>query len=114
MDEALEMPEMSPAEIEGRLSAQRRVLQWLLIHAAKDDAAVENLFESLNETWPPADSQEDPGAVPANGFATFTAATAEIRLLLEPLKQSRKTAAKAPRGRNSELTSEKTARIHRR
>lgn len=97
MDEPLETPEMSPAEIEGRLSAQRRALQWLLVHAARDDATVEHLLDSLNETWPPADSQEDPGAVPTNGFAIFTAAAAETRLLLEPLKQSRKPSATAPR-----------------
>jgi len=91
MDEPLEAPEMSVAEIEGRLSAQRRVLQWLLVHAAKDEA-VDDLLDCLNESWPPADSQEDPGAVPANGFAVFTAAVEETRLLLEPLKQSRKSA----------------------
>lgn len=93
MDEPPATPEMSPAELEGRLAAQRHALQWLLVHAAKDSMTVEDLLDSLNESWPPADSQEDPGAVPANGFAIFSAATAEMRLLLEPLKQFRRDAA---------------------
>lgn len=88
MDETLETPAMSAAEVEGRLIAQRHVLQWLLAHVAKHDADVSTLLDDLNEQWPPADAQEDPGAVPANGFAIFSAATAEMRLLLEPLKQS--------------------------
>ena len=32
MDETFEVPEMSAAEIEGRLNAQRHALQWLLLH----------------------------------------------------------------------------------
>jgi hypothetical protein len=93
MDETFEVPEMSAAEIEGRLIAQRHALQWLLMHVAKHDVDVSVLLNDLNERWPPADAQEDPGAVPANGYAIFSAATAEMRLLLEPLKQSRMSAA---------------------
>lgn len=96
MDEPFETPEMSPSEIEGRLAAQRQALQWLLVHVAKDEDAVRDLFDRLNETWPPADAQEDPGAVPTNGFAVFSATTAEMRLLLEPLKQSFTDIGKAP------------------
>lgn len=89
MDETFETPEMSAAEVEGRLIAQRHALQWLLQQVARQDADVSTLLNDLNEQWPPADAQEDPGAVPTNGFAIFSAATAEMRLLLEPLKQSR-------------------------
>jgi|GEM_PF-1164052 len=89
MEETFEIPELSAAEIEGRLIAQRQALQWLLMNVAKQDADVGALLDDLNEKWPPADAQEDPGAVPANGFAIFSAATAEMRLLLEPLKRDR-------------------------
>ena len=88
MDETFDTPGMSAAEVEGRLIAQRHVLQWLLLHVARHDADVSTLLDDLNEQWPPADAQEDPGAVPTNGFAIFSAATAEMRLLLDPLKQS--------------------------
>lgn len=88
MDETFETPGMSAVEVEGRLIAQRHVLQWLLLRAARHDVDVSTLLNDLNEQWPPADAQEDPGAVPTNGFAIFSAATAEMRRLLEPLKQS--------------------------
>ena len=90
MDEPIETPAMSAAETEGRLIAQRHALQWLLLHVATDNPEVEGLLDDLNEMWPPADAQEDPGAVPASGFAVFSAATAEMRLLLEPLKRRRR------------------------
>jgi len=93
MDDKFDIPEMSAAEIEGRLIAQRHALQWLLLHVAKHDVDVSTLLGALNERWPPADAQEDPGAVPTNGFAISSAATAEMRLLLEPLKQGRASAA---------------------
>lgn len=93
MDETFETPDLSAAEIEGRLIAQRRVLQWLLLNVASQDVDTGALLDDLNENWPPADAQEDPGAVPADGFAIFSAATAEMRLLLEPLKRDRPSAA---------------------
>ncbi|MCF4098508.1 hypothetical protein [Maritalea mediterranea] len=83
--------ELSSAELEGRLTAQRHVLQWLLTYVAdKDKAAVDGLLTNLNETWPPQDHQEDPGAVPTSSFAIFAAATAEMRQLLEPVKETQR------------------------
>ena len=81
-------PHMSAAELEGRLSAQRQVIQWLLRRLAQDDASVaDEIMEALNVAWPPQDHQEDPGAVPTEAFASFAAATAEMRLLLQPIKE---------------------------
>lgn len=96
MDETFDAPEISAAEVEGRLIAQRHALQWLLLQVAKEDVDASILLNDLNERWPPADAQEDPGAVPTNGFAIFSAATTEMRLLLEPLKQSRTSPATTP------------------
>ncbi len=96
MDETFEVPEMSAAEIEGRLNAQRHALQWLLLHVAKRADDISALLDELNERWPPADAQEDPGAVPTNAFAVFSAATAEMRLLLEPLKREGTSSAEEP------------------
>lgn len=75
-----------PEEIEGRLTAQRRVLQWLLTRAVRSPGELDALLEALDEPFPPADHQEDPGAVPTGAFAQMAAATAEMRLLLEPVK----------------------------
>ncbi len=77
----------SPEEIEGRLAAQRRVLQWLLLRAARKPADLEDLLKALDETYPPPDHQEDPGAVPTRAFGILAASTAELRLLLDPVKQ---------------------------
>lgn len=96
MDETFEAPELSAAEVEGRLTAQRHALQWLLLHVSNDELDASALLNELNEGWPPADAQEDPGAVPANGFAVFSATTAEMRLLLEPLKRSQRALATDP------------------
>ncbi|MDF1609368.1 hypothetical protein PZ897_14380 [Hoeflea sp. YIM 152468] len=96
MDERFDMPEMSAVEIEGRLIAQRHVLQWLLLHVVKHDVDVGALLTELDERWSLADAQEDPGAVPTSGFAVFSATMAEMRLLLEPLKQSRTSMASQP------------------
>lgn len=76
----------TPEEIEGRLTAQRRVLQWLLGHTIESREDFEALVASLDEEFPPPDHQEDPGAVPVAAFAIIAAATAETRLLLESVR----------------------------
>lgn len=78
--------EMSALELEGRLVAQRRVLAWLLDRLVTDPETFAALETALGEDSPPLDHQEDPGAVPSKGFATLAAGTAELRLLLDPLR----------------------------
>lgn len=80
------MAELSNDDLTGRLEAQRRVLQWLLGRIDADAGELDRMIEELDEPYPPADHQEDPGAVPTEAFAGFAAYTAEMRLLLEPLR----------------------------
>ncbi len=78
--------EFSNFELEGRLSAQRQVLAWLLARIVTSPEALSDLEAHLDQSIPPRDHQEDPGAVPDGGYAALAAAGFEIRLLLEPLK----------------------------
>lgn len=78
--------EFSLEEVEGRLSAQRYVLQWLLSRTNAEPAELRQLMAALEDNYPPLDHQEDPGAVPTNAFGALAAYTVELRLLLEPVK----------------------------
>lgn len=87
---ALENP---PDDLEGRVMAHRRVIQWLLhrdggalLHELRD------VLGSFEDNIPPLDHQEDPGAVPTAAFGAFAAYTAEMRLLLEPPDAENETA----------------------
>ena len=86
------MAELSNDDLAGRLKAQRRVLQWLLHRVEADESELDRMVEELGEPYPPADHQEDPGAVPTEAFAGFAAYTAELRLLLEPLRDRLRSA----------------------
>ena len=78
--------ELSNFELEGRLSAQRQVLAWVLGRTVSSPEALADLKAHIDQSVPPRDHQEDPGAVPDSGYAALTAAGFEIRLLLEPLE----------------------------
>lgn len=80
--------ELSNFDLEGRLSAQRQVLAWVLARTVTSSEALSDLKAHLDQWIPPRDHQEDPGAVPDDGYAALTAAGFEIRLLLEPLELS--------------------------
>lgn len=86
--------QFSGEDLEGRLSAQRRVLQWLLRTVEADEEQLERLLAVLEEPFPPADHQEDPGAVPTEAFASQTAYVAECRLLLGSVRE------RLPQGRD--------------
>ncbi|WP_151984282.1 hypothetical protein [Rhizobium sp. EC-SD404] len=70
----------------GRIEAQRRLLLWLFANFEFERATLEKLLRDMDEPYPPADHQEDPGAVPTAAFAGFAAHAAEMRLLLEPVR----------------------------
>ncbi len=78
--------ELSNFDLEGRLSAQREILAWLLARTVTSAEALSNLKAHLDQSIPPRDHQEDPGAVPDEGYAALAAAGFEIRALLEPLE----------------------------
>lgn len=78
---------LSNLDLEGRLAAQRQVLAWLLERAVSSPEDLKDLKAHLDESVPPRDHQEDPGAVPSEGHAVLTAAGIETRMLLEPLNQ---------------------------
>lgn len=73
-------------ELEARLTAQRRLLMWLVKELPADKAA--RLVAELWEPFPPQDAQEDPGAVPADAFAAAAGYTAEIRTILRDVRSS--------------------------
>lgn len=73
-------------ELEGRLAAQRQLLSWLLARQVQTKEDFADLKSHLDESVPPADHQEDPGAVPTVGHAIQTAAGIEMRALLDPLR----------------------------
>ena len=75
------MEERTADGLQGRLSAQRRVLAWLVRELSAEQHA--RLVEALSEPYPPQDGQEDPGAVPVQAFAGIAAYSAEIRAILE-------------------------------
>lgn len=81
--------ETAPEEIEGRLTAQRRVLRWLLEHLAVDAEGLDALLAELDEPTIPQDHQEDPGAVPAEQYAAMAAYSSELRMILEPVRKLR-------------------------
>lgn len=70
-------------ELDARLTAQRRVLMWLVKELSPEQAA--RLMAELWEPFPPQDGQEDPGAVPAGAFAVEAGYGAEIRMILRGL-----------------------------
>lgn len=72
--------------LEARFSAHRNVLRWLLVEIVSHEDRYDHLLQALNETYPPQDQQEDPGAVPVEAFAETAAYAAEIRAVLEPVK----------------------------
>lgn len=67
-------------ELEARLTAQRRVLMWLVKELSAEQAA--RLMGELWEPFPPQDGQEDPSAVPVGAFAVEAGYGAEIRMIL--------------------------------
>lgn len=77
---------MSNFDLEGRLAAQRQVLAWLLERHVLSPEDLRDLKSHIDESIPPRDHQEDPGAVPTEGHAMLTAAGIEVRMLLEPLE----------------------------
>jgi hypothetical protein len=84
--EAVAMIETHDA-LMGRIEAQRRLLLWLFANFDFERAALEKLVREMDEPYPPVDHQEDPGAVPTAAFGDFAAHAAEMRLLLEPVRQ---------------------------
>lgn len=74
--------------LDARLSAQRRLLQWLLRQVVQDRQAFDALLNELDAPWPPQDHQEDPGAVNTPAFGEMAAFNQEMRLLLRPLKEN--------------------------
>lgn len=74
--------------LEARVNAQRRILTWLVANLDESDGA--RLLAELNETFPPQDGQEDPGAVPVEAFGATSAFALEVRAILEPLKHRTK------------------------
>lgn len=73
-------------ELQARLTAQRRVLMWLVKELPADQGA--RLLAELWEPFPPQDAQEDPGAVPVDAFAAAASYTAEIRTILRDVRSS--------------------------
>ena len=71
--------------LEARLSAQRRVLAWLVSDLTSEQGA--RLVKAVAEPYPPQDGQEDPGAVPVAEFAGMAAFSAELRAILGGLSQ---------------------------
>jgi hypothetical protein len=71
--------------LEARISAHRRVLTALVRELP--EGAGRRLLAELNEPYPPQDGQEDPGAVPVDEFGAIAAFAAEVRTMIEPLKQ---------------------------
>lgn len=77
--------DLTPADLEARLNAQRQILQWLLQRVVADADAYGDLVAHINASLAPNDHQEDPGAVPTEGYVALAGAGIEIRALLEPL-----------------------------
>lgn len=71
--------------LEARLSAQRRVLAWLVSELTSEQGA--RLVRAVAEPYPPQDGQEDPGAVPVAEFAGMAAFSAELRAILAGLSR---------------------------
>lgn len=79
------MSEMTPAEFEGRLAAQREMIANLAALIAAHGAA-EEVWSLLEESGRFQNHQEDPGAVPSAAFAVEGARGLEARALLEAAK----------------------------
>jgi len=79
-------------DLEGRLLAHRRALEWVLAHLL-DREQQAKLLSDLGETYPPLDHQEDPGAVPDEHFAQFAAQAREMRMILQIIKEAQETAS---------------------
>ena len=82
------MSERAYFDLEARLVAQRRVLQWLVVNSGLEADKLKDLVRTLDEPYPPLDHQEDPGAVPTEQFGALAAYAAEVRLNLEPVQSS--------------------------
>lgn len=78
---------LSNLELEGRLAAQRQVLIWLLDRCVVSPDDLADLKAHIDESVPPRDHQEDPGAVLSVGHAAQTAAGIEMRMFVERLNQ---------------------------
>ena len=66
--------------LQGRLSAHRRVLAWLLRELSAEQSS--RLVAELTESYTPQDGQEDPGAVPVEAFAGIAAWSAELHTIV--------------------------------
>lgn len=66
--------------LQGRLSAHRRMLVWLVKELSAEQGA--RLVAALSEPYPPQDGQEDPGAVPVGEFAGTAAYSEELQTIL--------------------------------
>lgn len=78
---------MAPEEIEGRLLAQRRMLQ-LIAAALAGTPAGERIRELLAERATLQDGQEDPGAVETAGMAVELAVADEFRRIADGIPEA--------------------------
>ncbi|SDH17124.1 hypothetical protein [Pelagibacterium luteolum] len=78
--------ELSATDLEGRLTAHRQILTWLLGRIVVSPDDLKDLKAELDVKLPPPDHQEDPGAIPTIGHAVQTAAGLEARVLIEHLQ----------------------------
>ena len=82
------MSSPSPETLEGRLLAQRQIIGHLLaMHALGPEAARRAAQDLLEDASPPADPQEDPGAVPSEAFAIEGMVQDERRLIVEEARR---------------------------
>jgi len=77
------MSEITHEEIEGRLTAQREVLGFMLAMLARRENAGETFWNALEERAMFQNQQEDPGVLPTSAFAAEAAMMREFRLIVD-------------------------------
>jgi hypothetical protein len=77
------MSALTAEELEGRLNAHRELMIDMLAAMIGGEVTITQFLQRLRDDATFKDNEEDPGAVPGEGFAIENAAARELRSILE-------------------------------
>ena len=86
-ERSMQVTHMNEDEMEGRLSAHRYILSYLLKKLATDPGDRKVLLDWLDERASVNDGEEDPGAVIVQGYAEQQARADEFKMISEAVRR---------------------------
>ncbi len=84
---SMQVTHMNEDEVEGRLSAHRYILSYLLTKLVTDPGDRKVLLDWLDERASVNDGEEDPGSVIVQGYAEQQARADEFKMISEDVRR---------------------------